>query len=198
MLTIIAALKSELLPLFDFYLLQNRIKMAGGALYQTNDVNLFRCGIGKEAVQKSFDLYVNNISTKGVINIGLSGALADNYKSGDIFLINEIWGENKSVVFYPELMTIPGLSKAKLLTVEDAVFDSTKRDKLFEKYKAELVDMEAYYLAEICKRNNIPFYCVKIASDNANEQAKQQFMESYKKLAVQLTKKIYPFIESMK
>lgn len=198
MLTIIAALKSELQPLFDFYSPQNKIKMAGGTLYQANDVNLFRCGIGKETAQKSFELYVNNISTKGVINIGLSGALSENCKSGEIFLINEIWSQNKSVVFYPELMTIPGLAKARLLTVDAAVFDSTKRDELFEKYKAELVDMEAYYLAEICKRKNIPLYSVKIASDNADEQAKQQFMANYKKLAVQLSKRIYPFIELMK
>jgi adenosylhomocysteine nucleosidase len=44
--------------------------------------------------------------------------------------------------------------------------------------------MEAYAIAKICKKENIKFRCFKFISDEANENAKPDWIENCKKGAV--------------
>ena len=43
--------------------------------------------------------------------------------------------------------------------------------------KTDLVDMEAYALAKVCKHKNLDFYCYKFVSDNADGKAKIDWNE---------------------
>ena len=45
----------------------------------------------------------------------------------------------------------------------------------------DLVDMEAYALAKVCKLENIKFRCFKYISDNADESAPRDWIENCKK-----------------
>ncbi|NCC21002.1 MAG: nucleosidase [Alphaproteobacteria bacterium] len=49
-----------------------------------------------------------------------------------------------------------------------------------------IVDMEAYALAVICKRENIPFLCLKYISDGADGRASQDWCEALEKASVAL------------
>ena len=58
----------------------------------------------------------------------------------------------------------------------------------------DIVDMEAYALAKVCKLQNIPFKCFKFISDHADESAKDDWLENCKKgsqLFYQLAKENY-------
>ena len=48
----------------------------------------------------------------------------------------------------------------------------------------DVVDMEAYAIAKVCKKENIKFRCFKFISDEANENAKSDWIENCKKGAV--------------
>jgi adenosylhomocysteine nucleosidase len=48
----------------------------------------------------------------------------------------------------------------------------------------DVVDMEAYAIAKICKKENIKFRCFKFISDEANENAKLDWIENCRKGAV--------------
>ena len=45
----------------------------------------------------------------------------------------------------------------------------------------DLVDMEAYALAKVCKLENVNFRCFKFISDNADESASLDWKENCKK-----------------
>ena len=45
----------------------------------------------------------------------------------------------------------------------------------------DLVDMEAYALAKVCKLENVKFRCFKYVSDNADENAPNEWVENCKK-----------------
>ena len=45
----------------------------------------------------------------------------------------------------------------------------------------DLVDMEAYALAKVCKLENVKFRCFKYVSDNADENAPNDWIENCKK-----------------
>ena len=47
--------------------------------------------------------------------------------------------------------------------------------------KVDIVDMEAYALAKVCKLENINFRCFKFISDNADETAKADWVKNCKK-----------------
>lgn len=47
----------------------------------------------------------------------------------------------------------------------------------------DVVDMEAYALALICRRENIPFLCLKYVSDGADDQADQDWSAALERAA---------------
>ena len=47
--------------------------------------------------------------------------------------------------------------------------------------EVDLVDMEAYALAKVCKLEGVEFKCFKYISDNANDDASSDWLENCKK-----------------
>ena len=46
------------------------------------------------------------------------------------------------------------------------------------KLKTDIVDMEAFAIAKVCKLKNIDFRCFKFISDNANNEAKDDWVDN--------------------
>ena len=46
------------------------------------------------------------------------------------------------------------------------------------KLKTDIVDMEAFAIAKVCKLKNIDFRCFKFISDNANNEAKDDWIDN--------------------
>ena len=46
------------------------------------------------------------------------------------------------------------------------------------KLKTDIVDMEAFAIAKVCKLKNIDFRCFKYISDNANNEAKDDWVDN--------------------
>ena len=57
----------------------------------------------------------------------------------------------------------------------------------------DLVDMEAYALAKVCKLENVKFRCFKYVSDNADENAPSDWIENCKKGAKLFQNKLKEF-----
>lgn len=64
-------------------------------------------------------------------------------------------------------------------------FDGTE-----EALKFDVVDMEAYALALICKREEIPFLCLKYISDGEDDDANTDWQEALKITAVKLKEQL--------
>ena len=54
-------------------------------------------------------------------------------------------------------------------------------------FHLEVIDMEAYALANVCQRLNVPFLCLKFITDGANGEAADDWQQSVKLSAIQLS-----------
>ena len=151
MWTIVSALKSELNPLFTYFPLLNKVPLNGGTLYRTEYLQLLRTGVGQEKTKQVLEAFLKDHHPDLVLNIGLAGSLTAEYEPGRIFYINEaLYEKTKTVIKLPKLSADIPFPAARLLTVNKAVTEAQTRNALHKAFAADLVDMEAYYLAQRC------------------------------------------------
>jgi len=129
-------------------------------------------GIGKINATYNTLKLINIYKPKIIINYGTAGAINTNLK-----------GIVECTKFYQRDMDVRGLDfelgetpfdKIKeIITSEDGYSCGTGDSFVNKKIDMEIdvVDMEAYAIAKICKLENIEFKCFKYISDNADENA---------------------------
>ena len=152
-------------------------------------------GVGKINATYNLLKLINKIKPNQVINFGSAGAI----KKG-------LSGIVECTKFYQRDMDVRGLLDLKLgETPYDNVNEiinshegfSCGSGDSFVKNKIEmnvdLVDMESYALAKVCKLENVKFRCFKYVSDNADKNAPIDWIENCKKGAKLFQKKIKEF-----
>ena len=140
-------------------------------------------GVGKINATYNLLKLINKFKPNQVINFGSAGAI----KLGTSGIV-------ECTKFYQRDMDVRGLLDLKLgETPYDNINEiinshegfSCGSGDSFVKNKIEmnvdLVDMEAYALAKVCKLENVKFRCFKYVSDNADENATSDWMENCKK-----------------
>ena len=188
MFCIVTALKEELQPFIKRLQISAPPETpAGGALYKTDRVHLLQAGLGPKLSAETLDLYLKKYTPEFLLNAGLAGALTAGTEIERIYRISDVisgWNGNSLSLYLRD--EFAGLPSARLITVEEAVTDRRRRDELVKRYHAHLVDMEAYALAETARQYDIPFYCLKIVSDFADEKAVETVLRKYKILCNRL------------
>ena len=150
---------------------------------ETKGLNAFIfTGVGKiNATFKTLDV-INKYNPKKIVNFGTAGSTKAN-----------IQGLVRCTNFIQRDMDVRGLLNFKL---GETPFDSINKITFgkggltcgtgdsFVKSKVELdcevVDMEAYAIAKVCKLENIEFKCFKYISDNANKNADNDWKRNLK------------------
>jgi len=188
MLTIISALKSEISPLLQRVCIAEKIKLGSGSLYLSENFHFLRTGIGPEKAGKVLKLYLKQFKPHKILNIGLAGKLNPDLNLGEIYSISKIFFEDN---FPIEIAYQQKINFVSLLTVDQPVTAASLRNELFKKFNSDLVDMEAYSLAEICIENSLHFESIKIISDEADSRTKITFIKNYKRLASRLAEFIW-------
>ena len=192
MITVISALKGELQPLLSHFKPEKKKNINGGSLYIAEKVHMLRCGIGKEACQKVLTAYLENYCPDLIINMGTAGIVNPEIKQGEIFSIVKNHQSGDDNMF--ELLAVEGFKNASLLTVDKPLTDKKLRDIYFEKYRVDLVDMEAWYCAQLANQHKTNFRSIKIASDFADENTENDFMKNYRSLTEKLAIEIIPVL----
>ena len=163
---------------------------------ETPGLNYFHhIGVGKINATYNVLKLINKFKPDQIINYGSAGAI----KKG-------LSGIVECTSFYQRDMDARGLLDFKL---GQTPFDNIKEIIMsnkglscgsgdnFVKNKVEmdidLVDMEAYALAKVCKLENIKFRCFKYISDNADENATNDWIENCKKGAKLFQNKLKEF-----
>jgi len=149
-----------------------------GGLKELNDIPIFQVGIGKINAASNLTEILWNEEPDVVINFGSCGNLK-NHKVGKVIEVGTVYN-NIDVRPYAQYGCTPennvceiklSDSRIKLFTT-DQIYDKTRKDYA-EKYldmikECDIVDMEGYALAYVCKQRNIPFYSYKWVSDDGN------------------------------
>ena len=163
---------------------------------ETVGLNYFHhIGVGKVNATYNLTKLIQEHKPSEVINYGTAGAI----KKG-------LSGIVEVTKFYQRDMDVRGLLDLKL---GETPFDNINEiinlkegyscgsgDNFVNKrieMEIDLVDMEAYALAKVCKLESIKFRCFKYISDNADDSASIDWLENCKKGAKLFHTKIKDF-----
>ena len=160
---------------------------------ETPGLNYFHyIGTGKINATYNLCKLIEKLKPNEVINYGSAGAINKNLK-----------GVVECTKFFQRDMDVRGLMDFKLgqtpfdnineIIISEKGYSCGSGDS-FVKGKIEmdvdLVDMEAYALAKVCKLEKINFRCFKFISDNADENATHDWVENCQKGATMFENKI--------
>jgi len=87
--------------------------------------------------------------------------------------------------------------QGRLLTVDKPVIKDTEKKILFDKYDADIVDMEAWDIFKLSKKLDIPFISFKLISDNANENTTATVTTDKHKLGHILGETLFDIFETL-
>ena len=151
---------------------------------ETFGLNYFyHVGVGKINATYNLIKLIQEHKPSEIINYGTAGAIK-----------KELSGIVECTKFYQRDMDVRNLLNLKLgetpfdnineIINSDEGFSCGSGDSFVNKQiemDLDLVDMEAYALAKVCKLEGINFRCFKFISDNADENATSDWIENCKK-----------------
>ena len=161
---------------------------------ETVGLNYFyHVGVGKINATYNLIKLIQEHKPSEVINYGTAGATK-----------KELSGIVECTKFYQRDMDVRSLLDLKLgETPYDNIKEIINSDKGYScgsgdsfvskqiEMEVDLVDMEAYALAKVCKIHNIAFKCYKYISDYANDESSNDWIENCHKGAVEFLT-LYP------
>ena len=131
----------------------------------------YHIGVGKINATYNFTKLINKLKPSEVINYGTAGAIN-----------KELSGIVECTKFYQRDMDVRGLLDFKLgetpfdnineIIISNEGYSCGSGDSFVNKQiemNVDIVDMEAYALAKVCKLEGIDFKCFKYISDNADD-----------------------------
>ena len=151
---------------------------------ETPDLDFFHfTGVGKINATYNLTKIINKHKPKEIINFGTAGAI-DKKLNGII----------ECTKFYQRDMDVTGLMNLKIgQTPFDDISEVINSKNGYScgsgdsfvtggiPIKVDVVDMEAYALAKVCKLEDINFRCFKFISDNADEAASSDWIKNCEK-----------------
>ena len=152
-------------------------------------------GVGKINATYNLIKLINKFKPDQVINYGSAGAIN-----------KKLSGIVECTKFYQRDMDARGVLDLRLgetpfdsvneIIMSDEGFSCGSGDSFVKnniEMDIDLVDMEAYALAKVCKLENIKFRCFKYISDNADKNAPYEWLENCKKGAKLFQNKLKQF-----
>lgn len=132
-------------------------------------------GIGKKRVTQSLENYLNTTRPDVIINIGLAGSLTSAFIRGTCLDISKVRTQSSS---WHSLSLCSYHTQASLITVSTPIENSHDAHSLHTQTGAELVDMEAAYIADAAHMHTLPCRIIKIVSDFANADTRTHFKDT--------------------
>jgi adenosylhomocysteine nucleosidase len=151
---------------------------------ETPNLDFFHyTGVGKINATYNLTKIIDKYKPKEIINFGTAGATD-----------KELNGIIECTKFYQRDMDVTGLMNLKIgqtpfdnineIISSEIGYSCGSGDSFVTgqvPIKVEVVDMEAYALAKVCKLEDINFRCFKFISDNADESASSDWIKNCEK-----------------
>jgi len=118
-------------------------------------------GIGQKFARRAAEVAIEVAQPKLLVSAGMVGAISPGLKVGDV-------GRVREVVDVATGARYPGSSDGEwILATSQDVSDAADKHQLFTKFGADVVDMEAAAVAQVCKERGLRFAAIKSISDDA-------------------------------
>jgi adenosylhomocysteine nucleosidase len=135
-------------------------------------------GMGRAAAKRGAQLLVDGHRPRAVLSAGFAGALDPAFERNDLFLADEVAdleGRRFAAgVAVPLERRAATVKAGRLLTVDRIVRTAVEKAELHERFEASAVDMESSGVAEFCAERAIPFYSIRIISDDARSDLPEE------------------------
>jgi len=131
-------------------------------------------GVGQKNAEEAATKLIDVFEPKLVCSAGYAGGLSARLQHSDICVPEQILRESDSKALdlsnpIPR-QTLPILDKLTLLTVNDVAETPEQKRALNERTGAEIVDMETFAVADVCRIRNIPFFSFRIVLDTVDDR----------------------------
>jgi adenosylhomocysteine nucleosidase len=161
--------------------------------FEKAQINVHYCGIGKvNAAHKAMELILGH-KYDAILNLGTAGSHkfathtlveCDSYVQRDMDL--SPLGMKRGITPMDE---IPGaITGSRISKLNN--FGTCGTGDSFEigppKVNCDLVDMEAFAIAKVCKKMQIPFYAIKYITDGSDHSAHNDWIENLKPASTSL------------
>lgn len=179
------------------------------------DIIAVRSGIGKVNAAICVQILINIFKVDGIVNTGIAGSLKNEINIGDIVLSidviqhdvdatgfgydygiiprmeNSIFQSNKSMLdlaynLCEEYLIDIKAHKGRILTGDQFIADSRKKEWLINQFKGYCTEMEGGAIAQASYLNDIPFLIIRSISDKADNSAQISYDE-FEELAIKNT-----------
>ncbi len=194
---ILAALSKELDPIQRYLTLE----------YQNQKyvyLDFQKISIGFKEDRSFIANYMTKNSIQLVINAGTAGALNDGLEIRDIIFPSKYINSRSSRLSAGELCTqfnnsisqIPSdWVRGSLYTAENSITSESEKQAVALKTGANAVDMEAFQIAEFCRKLSIPFCSLKVISDTADSATVSIFKKNLNSTIDKLKKELKILID---
>lgn len=116
-------------------------------------------GMGMAAARAAAEKLIAEHGCTAIINAGVCGALDDRLERGAVCRVSAVMSEARD----PEIRVGQGSGLKRLMSVEEPVFDQQRRRQLAQ--RADLVDMEGFAVAGVCREHEIECILIKGITD---------------------------------
>jgi len=160
--------------------------------------------LGVGPIQTSFkltqtlmELYEDDIAH--VVNVGFAGGVKEGLQIGQVCHINEVHYED---TYFPIELQQYQPQKIVLLPIQEGSKTSLQTMNSFKEsgnsIKGDLVDMEGYSVAKVCREFGLNCHIIKIVSDLTNKQSSHDFKDAFKLEGTEIAKTLIGLVTRIK
>ena len=171
------ALRQESVGIVD-RLKHSRKTRGNGWTFHTGNTSglsiaLVLSGVGQKNAEEATKILIDVFAPKLICSAGYAGGLSSRLKQLTLCVpeqvIRESDGQALDLTNPIPRKTSPVLDRLTLLTVNDVVESPEQKRAIRNRTRAEIVDMETFAVAEICRIREIPFFSFRVVFDAAND-----------------------------
>jgi len=131
-------------------------------------------GVGQKNAEASTNILLDVFTPKVICSAGYAGGLSSRLKQSNICVPEQIFRESDMQALdlsqpIPQ-KTSPLSNKLTLLTVNDVVESLEQKRTLHEQTGAEIVDMETFAVADVCRVREVPFFSARVIFDAVDDR----------------------------
>lgn len=159
---------------------RSKTTKADGRVFRTGFLGKYRValvesGVGQEKAGRAAEVLLDVFQPKRLISAGYGGGLTRRLKRFAVcfpeIVVRQEDGDTLDLTeVVPKRLDVPARDKLGLLTTDFVVASPKQKLELGKATGAEIVDMETFAVADVCRRREIPFLAARIILDTAEEQ----------------------------
>ena len=172
------ALRQEAVGILD-RLQRSRTTSGNGWTFHTGKIGdtsttLLLSGVGQKNAEEATKVLIDVFAPKLICSAGYAGGLSSRLKHANICVPEQvIRGSDRQALDLSNSIpqkTVPLPNRLSLLTVNDVAESPKQKRMLHEQTGAEIVDMETFAVADVCRIRGVPFVSIRVILDTVNDR----------------------------